>query len=56
MKLNPEKCHLLIFGKKNIDVSVQIGATSIIESPEEKLLVVTLDIKLDFESVKSLYK
>ena len=29
MKLNPDKCHLLIFGEKNTDVSVQIGATSI---------------------------
>ena len=29
MKLNPDKCHLLIFGEKNTDVSVLIGATSI---------------------------
>ena len=38
MKLNPDKCHLLIFGEKNTEVSVQIGATSITESVEEKLL------------------
>ena len=56
MKLNPDKCHLLIFGKKNIDVSVQIHATSMTESAEEKLLVVTLDKQLDFESVNSLCK
>ena len=43
MKLNPEKCHLLIFGEKNTDVSVQIGATTITESAEEKLLGVKLD-------------
>jgi len=44
------------FWEENIDVFVQIGATLIIESPEEKLLVVTLDKQLDFESVNSLYK
>ena len=35
MKLNPDKCHLLIFGEKNNDVSVQIGATTITESVEK---------------------
>ena len=35
MKLNPDKCHLLIFGEKNNEVSVQIGAMSITESVEE---------------------
>ena len=39
MKLNPDKCHLLIFGEKNTDVSVQIGATAITESVEEKPLL-----------------
>ena len=46
MKLNPDKCHLLIFGEKNNEVSVQIGATKITESVEEKLLGVTLDMNL----------
>ena len=50
MKLNHDKCHLLIFGEKNTDVSVQIGATTITESGEEKLLGVTLDKKLDFKN------
>ena len=50
MKLNPDKCHLLIFGEKNTDVSVQIGATTITESGEEKLLGVKLDKKLDFKN------
>ena len=43
MKLNPGKCHHLIFMEKNIDVSLQIGATFMTESVEEKLLGVTLD-------------
>ena len=50
MKLNPDKFHLLIFGEKNTDVSVHIGATTITESVEEKLLGVTLDKKLDFKN------
>ena len=57
MKLNREKSHLLIFGEKNADVSVQIGATLVIESVEEKHLGVTVDKHLDFKShVNSLCK
>ena len=57
MKLNAEKCHLLIFGKKNPDVSVQIGVTLITESVEEKLLGIMLDKHPDFKShVNSLCK
>ena len=48
MKLNRDKCHLLIFEEKNTDVSVQIGATTITESVAEKLLGVTLDKNLNF--------
>ena len=40
----------LIFGEKNTDVSVQIGATTIQKSVEEKLLCVTLDKNLDFKN------
>ena len=47
MKLNPEKCHILIFGRKT-DVSVQIGATTITEPVAEKLLGVTRDKNLNF--------
>ena len=36
MKLNPDKCHLLIFGENNTEVSVRVGATSITESVEKK--------------------
>ena len=50
MKLNPDKCHLLVFGEKNNDVTVQIRATTITESVEEKLLGVTLDKNLDFKN------
>ena len=50
MKLNPDKCNILILGEKNTDVSVQIGATTITEPVEEKLLGVTLDRNLDFKN------
>ena len=40
----------MAFGEKNNDVSVQIGATTITESVEEKLLGVTLDKNLDFKN------
>ena len=50
MKLNPDKCHPLIFGEKNNDVSVQIGATTITESVQERLLGVTLDKNLNFKT------
>ena len=36
MKLNPDKCYLLIFGGKDMDVSVRIGETMVTESVEEK--------------------
>ena len=47
---NAEKCHLLIFGEKSTNVSVQIGATSITESNEEKLSGVTHDKNLVFKN------
>ena len=49
-QLNPDKCHLLIFGGNNTDVSVHIGEIMVTESVEEKLLGVTLDRNLDFKS------
>ena len=48
MKLNPDKCHLLIFGGNNTDVSVRIGETMVTKLIEENLLGVTLDKNLDF--------
>ena len=50
MKLNPDKCYLLIFGGKNTDMSIHIGETRVTESVEGKLLGVTLDKNLDFKS------
>ena len=50
MKLNPDKCNLLIFGGENTDVSVHIGETRVTGSVEEKLLGVILDKNLDFKS------
>ena len=50
MKLNPDKCHLLMFGGKNTDVSVHYGKDVLIESVEEKLLGVTLEKNHDFKS------
>ena len=38
MKLNPGKCDILIFGEKNTEVSVQIGAALIAESVKETFM------------------
>ena len=53
-KLNAEKCHLLIFREKSLNVSVQIGATSIIESTKEKLACVTLRKTVNFKNYISI--
>ena len=49
MKLNEEKCHLLVFGKKDTKVSIKAGSSVIKESNEEKLLGVIIDRKLNFK-------
>ena len=50
MKLNTDKCHLLMLGKgSNGTVTVNIGNSTIENSGEEKLLGVTIDDKLTFE-------
>ena len=57
MKLNTEKCHLLIFGKSREKLSLKIGEEVITESKEEKLLGVIIDKKLNFKShVAALFK
>ena len=57
MKLNEDKCHLMVFGDKSNDVSVNIGRITIKESTEEKLLGVILDKKLCFkQQIKSMCK
>ena len=40
----------MIFGSKNDEITLNIGASQISESESEKLLVVTLDSKLDFHT------
>ena len=57
MRLNSEKCHLMIFGEKSNNLSMKIGNTTIKESTEEKLLGVTLDKHFSFKThVQSLCK
>ena len=43
MKLNEDKCHLMIFGSKCKDSVVNIGNSIIKESDYEKLLGVTFE-------------
>ena len=49
MKLNPDKCNLLVSWAKRIEVSVHIGEITVTESVEEKLLGVMVDKNLDFK-------
>ena len=48
MKLNEDKCHLMIFGNKCKDSVVNIGNSTIKEGDYEKPLGVTFDKKLSF--------
>ena len=49
MKLNADKCHLLVLGQRCDDpVTVKIGNTDVVNSSEEKLLGVHIDSKLSF--------
>ena len=57
MKLNGDKCHLMVFGDKSNDVTLNIGSITIKESTEEKLLGVILDKNLCCkQQVKSICK
>ena len=57
MKLNEDKCHIMVFGDKSNDVSINIGRVTIKESTEEKLLGVILDKRLCFkQQIKSICK
>ena len=52
-----DKCHLMVFGDKSNDVTLNIGSITIKESTEEKLLGVILDKNLCFKQhVKSICK
>ena len=49
MKLNADKCHLLVLGQSSDDsVTVRIGNSEVVSSSEEKLLGVQIDNKLSF--------
>ena len=50
MKLNEDKCHLLISGHKCEHVRAKIGNSRIWESRHEKLLGVTIDKKIKFNN------
>ena len=55
MKLNQDKCHLLVSGYKNENVWANIGNEKIWESNKQKLLGLDIDRNLNFnEHVSSL--
>ena len=49
MKLNQDKCHLLVSGHKHETVWAKIGETKIWESNKQKLLVFVIDRDLNFD-------
>ena len=48
--MNEDKIHLLVFGSKGKEASVNIFGSLIQESDEEKVLGVTLDKRLNFKN------
>ena len=48
MKLNQDKCHLLVSGYKNENVWANIGNEKIWESNKQKLLGLDIDRNLNF--------
>ena len=57
MKLNQDKCHLLVTGYKYENIWIQTGEVKIQESSKQKLLGVAMDRNLSFnEYVSSLCK
>ena len=55
MKLNKEKCHLLVFGEKDLEIPISIGPSVIKESNEEILLGVISDRKLNFKQHSNMF-
>ena len=49
MRLNDDKCHLMIFGNTKNVTTINIGDAEIKESYSEKLLGITFDKKLSFK-------
>ncbi len=58
MKLNEDKCHLLISGHTHEHICANVGNTRIWESCSEKLLVALIDKNLKFDDhvSKIMYK
>ena len=54
MKLNQDKCHLLVFAHKHENVSDQIGDEIIWESNMQKSLVLQIDRNLNFNELSPL--
>ena len=51
MKLNADKCHLLVLGQRCDDsVTVRTGSANVVNSYEENLLGVQIDSKLSFDN------
>ena len=51
MKLNADKCHLLVLEQRSDDpVTVRIGNSEVVNSSEEKLLGFQIDNKLSFDN------
>ena len=50
MKLNSDKCHLLIAGSKHVEQSVTIGGREILETNEQRLLGIHIGKNLNFEA------
>ncbi len=50
MILNSSKCHLLVCGNKSECMIGQVGESKVIETHRVKLLAISIDSKLDFES------
>ena len=53
MKLNQEKCHLLVSGNKFENIWAEIGHAKIWKSPKQKLLGVVIDRDLSFDGYVS---
>ena len=49
MKLNKDKCHLIISGHQSEAICAKIGQTKIWESKNQKLLGVIIDRQLNFD-------
>ena len=50
MKLSPEKCRLLVLRQRSdIPFTVRIGDIEVVNSSDEKLFGIQIDIKLSFD-------